>query len=412
MARLSDDEAVRLSLALGAVEPRRFSPFSAGPAAVKSDAKDAEAARRDEQLHTVQVFFSDATATESLGKALTLDLASYLNRPVRCSVTPPVRPLADGWRFEAPAGSYSWFLDLDAELGAAFADAMIGGDGQAQLGRGRRVRALVEPVVTRMLHAIAVAVGAGAPQSARFTGSIQPHGTPVGGGLCAVAIDQFSWQVGIIVPAGVESSQAPVTASPATDRPIAEEPRPAISQPLGVAETIDAPDEVARSAVASLCAHLEEIIRCKIAGSGPSIAAIDGAELMEMPAAALGLALTAGGNGALVASLDRELVAGLAGGSVSSPVPPSATPGSVVTAAAEAIVRDALRDVAGRLPGIAGEPHRIVRLAENPLPARMSHHIADINLSVGGRSGVLRLLIPSWMLSLTKRPATDEDGHS
>jgi len=112
----------------------------------------------------------------------------------------------------------------------------------------------------------------------------------------------------------------------------------------------------------------------------------------------LGLALTAGGNGAVVAFADAAAVHGIACAAVGAPFSRGTTPGEVVLAAAEAVVRDALERAALRLPALARDGHRVVRLTDDPLTARTPHHAVDVRLSIEGSTGTLRVLVPSWML--------------
>jgi hypothetical protein len=351
----------------------------------------------------VLAVFADGAALDELGRAITLDLASYLNRPVRCSVTQSTPPVANTWRFEAASRGLALWLDLDVALAAAFADAMIGGDGAGNVGHGRRVRALAEKVALRFFGAIASAAGVEAPGFCRTSTSLAQAGSTLGGGLCAVATDQFAWQAGI-------TFELPVAQHPAAHEPVrlldhaagdraapdrAAEPGPVTAY----ASPQDAdPEAVLRAAVDALRAHLQELLHCQIASPEPVISRHAGADMTAMPSAALGLALTASGNGAVVAFLNAEGVFGLAAGAVGAQIPMSGLPGDVALAAAEAIVRDALVDVARKLPAIASDAHRIVRLSENPLPARTEHHAADVRFTIGGRTGTLHLLVPSWML--------------
>ena len=429
MARLTESQARRLVEALsgaGAITvPRRSGA---------SPAHDDDAA-----LRKVRALFADAAACDELGRALTLDLASYLKRPVRCSVTPPLTPPATAWRFEASGDGFGWYVDVDVALARAFADAMIGGDGTANVGQGRRVRLLAERVVARMLSVVAAAAGVEAPVGRAPTAETldETASESLAGGLCAVAAEQYGWQIGIRVTAGLRDDAAsaalappaaPVptgvlapTAAPAppvASAPIAVPTPHALSAPPSAPDAprlLEQPKPIAREAksgdadrvihvaVAALRAHLQDVLHCQIPQSQPEIAEMGEADLGARSPAALGLALTAGGNGAVVAYLNAEAVAGLAGGAAGGPVPLVEPAGEVVLAAAEAIVRDALADVARRLPGIASDVYRIVRLSDNALPARTAHHAVEIPLAIGGRAGTLQLLVPSWMLSTPTR---------
>jgi hypothetical protein len=377
MPRLSEAEARRLADALGKPGEVLASPDAqAGRSAPRSDTA-ADDLRR---------LLADTAALDELGRTLTLDLATYLNRPVRCSVTRSAAAIADAWRFEASMGEFVLWLDLDVRLAAAFADAMIGGDGSGSVGRGRRIRGLAEPAALRMMRAIAACAGV-EPPGAVVSTSATPDDPALAGGLCAVAADQHAWLTGV-------RAAAPAALTPPLLRP---------SAPHASLVRVE-PDAVVARAIDALRDRLQEVLRCGIAMSDRSIARLEGTELKPMTAAALGLALTAGGKGAVVAFLNADAVVGIAGAAVGATLPPADPNGDVIIAAAEAIVRDALGVVAGALPGIAGDAHRVVRLSDDPLPARTPHHAAEIRMTIGGRTGLLQLLVPSWMLESESAP--------
>jgi hypothetical protein len=404
--RLTEADARRLAGRLEASTPDvRSHRVNADPERERKDA--AAIAER------LKVLFADGKASDELGRALTLDLASYLNRPVRCSITRAVLRASNVWRLEAPGPGFTWWLELDVDLAVAFADAMIGGDGTGRVGQGRRVRRLVELVVLRMLRSIAAAAGVNPPTSAAYAAipAAVSDAVVMAAGLCAVAADQHGWQFGIR-----NESPAPVQDEAARETPRLLESITSPTLPdlksVGANEPqvpID-PDAVVRAAIDAFHRHLQEALHCKVAASAPEISRLGGTELHELPTTSLGLALTAGGNGAIVAFLDGEAVNGLAAGAVGASVSLAAVPGDVVSSAAEAVVRDALSEVARRLPGIASDVHRIVRLSDNPLPARTPHHAVDFRFSVGGRTGTLQLLVPSWMLAPPGIAHVQRDG--
>jgi hypothetical protein len=382
MARLTDDQSEKLAIALAA-DAR---------GAASSDRSGDESPTDEDKLCQVQSFFRDSAAADALGRALTIDLASYLNRPVRCSLSQTTAPIADPWRFESEAAGFSWWIEFDAGLGSAFADAMIGGEGTAAFARGRRARGLVKCVAGRMLRCIAGAAGVEPPSEPSFVAVRSGSTAALAGGSCAVASDQHGWQVGAVAREPAKSNETVSLAAMRETRSIPDR------QPRHVPSPVEDPASIVASVVAALCAHLQRALHCEVSAEHPSVTDLADAELKELPPAALQLGLTAGGNGALVASLDRDAVAGLAAGVGAAAMPATEMPGDVVVAAAEAIVRDALREIAARLPGIDGGMRRIVRLADNSLPARTPHHAVNVRLSICGRSGALYLLVPSWML--------------
>ncbi len=394
MPRLTEHDALALASVLsGATADVRDDRLS-------TDEGRSAAQNGDESASRLRSVFADSESLDELGRSITLDLASYLNRPVRCSVIKSTPLVTDVWRFEAAGPGFHWWLDFDVELACAFADAMIGGDGTGHMGHGRRVRALVERVVMRMFGTIAGAARIEAPSKTSASPADAGPVIVLAGGLCAVATDQFAWQIGMRVTAPI-AHEALVREPPRLLNAVATSVATSEAHPAGPhppQAAVD-PDAVIRAAIDAFRAHLEEVLHCRIAATEPSISTLAGTDVASMPRTSLGLALTAGGDGALVVFLNGDAIAGLSAGAVGAPIPMADPPGEVVLAAAEAIVRDALADAARRLPGIASDVHRIVRLTDNSLPARTPHHAVDVRFTVGGRSGALQMLVPSWMLS-------------
>ena len=383
MARLTESDARRLVATVADAMPERLREADAAPSP----------AAQPEALERLADQFRNPEVADELGRRLTLDLAAYLNRPVRCSVMVPSAAVADAWRFTALVAGVTWWIDLDVDLGVAFADAMIGGDGGGSLGRGRRVRALAEQVAWRMFQTAASASGMARPiVSSDGTDPKVADGAKaiaIAGGLCAVTTRELAWQIGVVAPAAVPHSVAPsapvVVHAP---RPIPQRPQ---QRPV---ETVI------------------EAMRARIAETSHAVVApnVDVSESQEPPIgaeqpAALGLALTAGGTGAVIALLDRDVVTGLASGASGAPIPVAEPIGDVIVAAAEAVMRDALLHTGRLLPGIASEAQRVIRLSDIPLPARTPHHIVTLHVAAGERSGSIRLLVPSWMLEPTDEAA-------
>jgi len=377
MGRLTQDQADRL---VAALEGRRTVTAGApDPLAHRADGdRSAEELPADDRAERVRALLADAAALEELGRSLTLDLAAYLRRPVRCSAMPAAASLADPWRFEADIGASRWWIDLDADLAIAFADAMIGGDGSGRTGRGKRVRALAAIVVARMFRTIAASAGIDAPRSISPSQASPVAGAVLAAGSCAVAVDRHPWLTG--VAAARETLETAVDA-----------PQSAPAEPLDA-------DEVLRAAIAALSDRLIELTHSRIAATSEAVERIEGSAVAGPASTSLGLALTAGGNGAVVAFADAAAVHGIACAAVGAPFSRGTTPGEVVLAAAEAVVRDALERAALRLPALARDGHRVVRLTDDPLTARTPHHAVDVRLSIEGSTGTLRVLVPSWML--------------
>jgi len=388
IAALTGDTGVFAATSAVPTDPNAWHPaegVESSPSAAQPDA----AAQR------LRAFARDVEKIDQAGRSLTLDLAAYLRRPVRCSLGHTAPAIASSWRFGAKVDGGMLWVDIDTGLGSAFSDAMIGGDGTAPIGRGRKVRNLASIVVRRMLEAIATAASAELRGPVQVIAPADDHGPAIAGGLCAVAIDQFPWVIGVAadVPAIAQARPSPVEMN--LDRSPRLERR--TLQPEVERRPIQEPDEALRSAIDALDARLAELTLNRIAARPAKVERIDGADVAGPPAAALGLALTAGGNGAVVAFADAAAVSGIAGAAAGT-ASPTGAPGEIALAATEAVVRDALERAVAKLPAIGDEGHRVVRLSEDPLTARTPHHAVDVEVSSEGKTGTIRVLVPSWML--------------
>ena len=343
---------------------------------------------------------------------MTLDLAAYLNKPVRCSLGASSTAVAHAWHFQALAGGMRCWIDVDVDLAVAFADAMIGGNGVANIGRGKRVRALAAIVVRRMFSTIARAAGVD-PENI-VVDQCDP-GVDVAtalSGLCAVATTQYPWSFGFVRAHG---DRVPTTSDPdagrrdVPERPVempsatyVEQAPLLFSSPVKPVAPLDtgatASEAVLHTAIAALRSRLDEVTHAQVAADAANVAYIEHPDA-EAPAApwALALALTAASGGAIVAFVDVEAVRCLASATVGGGFTRNGDPGEVVLAAAEAVVREAISAMAKRMPIASAEAQRFVRLSDEPLPARTPHHAIVLPLS-GECAGRLRVLVPSWML--------------
>jgi len=357
--------------------------------------------------HRLRAFARDAAKTDELGRTLTLDLAAYLRRPVRCSLGRTAPTIASPWRFGAKVEGGLLWADVDSGLGSAFADAMIGGDGAAPIGRGRKVRGLAAISVKRMLDAFARAAGATLLSPVESIAPADEHGPAIAGGLCAVAVDEYPWAIGVAVNAPRPEAARPAPVELKLDRHTADEAKPTpVDDTRRPLQQPSDPDEALRNAIDALGARIAELTRSSVVTRSARIERIDGSDIAGPPAAALGLALTAGGNGAVVAFADAGAVAGIAGATAGiagaaaghASTTMNAAPGEVAIAATEAVIRAALERAVVELPALGDEGHRVVRLSDDPLTARTPHHAVDLEVSSAGKTGMLRVLVPSWML--------------
>jgi Flagellar biosynthesis protein, FliO len=315
--------------------------------------------------------FADGPRLDALGRAMTLELAEYLKRPVRCTASANAPALPQAWRYQSAMEGVTLWVDVDPELAAAFADAMIGGDGAGAPRHGRRAALVALSAVARMLSAIAQAAALEGPTHIDWLGAANdPKTVAIGGGRCAVATNALTWRIG----AGIGRHAVVERLAP-----MAAFARPAAPS--------DDPDAIVHAAVTAMCARMQQLLRSQIVVESEVVTKVESGEHVPMKAVALRLALTSGGNGALVASLDGPAVTAIGCGLVSSFLPRSDRTGDIVLSAAEAIARDGLREAAARLPGTRDGGHRIVRLADAPLPARTAHHVVTLRISVAGAAG-------------------------
>ncbi len=367
MSRIDDEAVRRLSSALAQGE------------------ESAQAGEDDiapEQIEEVRTALRAAAASEALGRSLTQSIAAYLNRPVRISSNTrdaQARP-REIVTYVADAGAARWWVEFDARLAWSFADAMLGGPGNAERPKDpRRYEDLVTRVATLALREVAASVARPRPGAARPADDAWYDDAQIAG-TCAVGPDAYSWRAGL---APVGRAAAPAAASV----------RVADAAQAFESSSITAQERVV-AALSAACSSAYAAMHCSISSSQPTVLATDDARL---PPAALRLALTAGGSGALVLSVPNEAVAAFASGVAGVSVPESPEPTTIVVTAAEAALRQLIRDVADSLPRLTGIPQRIVHLASDAQLARTPCVAASIVLRVAGNSATLNLIVPVWM---------------
>jgi hypothetical protein len=370
VGRISDDELRRLTAAL------------AVPGATRNaDQRGATESQRA-TVERLRAELGQRAGDEALGRALTQSLAAYLNRPVRAVAGGAAGSIPGAWRYAAELGPIQWWIEFDAPLAASLADAMLGGSGvNAKSGAGRRARSLVGKVADLFFEALSTVVDAPAPLPAVWM-EAAPHspGAQIAG-RCAVNAEPFAWQAGVVAVENPALEPAPVAARPAY------EPAPSVKHEPAVITDI-------RTAIAAACAGLGPL------PGGPVVVAhavVTELDAPEVPESAIRLALTTGGTGALILCAQRDAVIAFASGAAGAKIPESDEIGSVVSAAAEAILREIIQGIASRLSAIAGVPQRTVYIAADAQLARTRHIAAAVTLQVAGNSANLRVLVPQWM---------------
>ena len=369
MSRVSDDELRRLTAALAAPDANRYLKQRGATESQRTT------------VERLQAELGQRAGDEALGRALTQTLAAYLNRPVRAIAggAPATIPVA--WRYTADLGPIQWWIEFDAALAASLADAMLGGSGvTTKAGAGRRARSLVGKVADLFFQHLSSVVDAPAPHSAVWTESAPHVASAQIAGRCVVNTEPFAWQAGI---AAVEEP-APETAAVA---PAARDSAPSVKHEPEVLTEI-------RTSIAAACAGLTALPGGPIVIARSEVTEVDAP---DVPESAIRLALTTGGAGALVLCAQRDAVIAFASGAAGEKIPERDEIGTVVCAAAEAILREIIQGIASRLAAIAGVPQRTVYIAADAQLARTRHIAAAVTLHVAGCAANLRVLVPRWM---------------
>jgi hypothetical protein len=370
MSRVSDDDLRRLASALSHPD---------------ASTRHEESGSQRAAIDHLKAELTQMAGDDALGRALTQLLAAYLNRPVRAVAGGASGAIPGAWRYVAESGPVQWWIEFEAPLAASLADAMLGGAGTAaKAGAGRRTRSLVGKIADLFFDALSSAAGAPRPLTAVWTDEARHPGAAELAGRCAVTAEPFAWQAG--VTAVGEAAHQPEIGRRLQPRQVS--PSSAISEPAVIAEI--------RATIVAACAGLSELLGCPVAVATPTVTELDAPDVSE---AALRLALTTGGKGSLIVCAQRDAVVAFASGAVGGQIPDAGDIGSVVCAAAEAVLREIIHRIAGRLTPISGAPQRTVFIAADAQLARTQHIEAAVTLRVAGNAANLRVLVPRWMAS-------------
>jgi hypothetical protein len=371
VSRLGDDDLRRLAVALA-------TPHAGSDVWLPDENASALA-----EIEGLKSDLEKKADDEVFGRALTQSLAGYLNRPVRAVAGGSSGVISGAWRYVAKSGPVQWWIEFEAPLAACLADAMLGGSGaSAKSGAGRRARMLVAKIADVFLAALSAAVGSPRPLAATWTDEPLHAGDAQLAGRCAVTTEMYAWQAGVSALGKASGAMSPSRPTPPRQEPAAS----LTSEEAAIAHI--------RDTIAAACAGLFEIMGCPVVIARPTIEEIDAP---EVPEAAIRLALTTGGKGALVVCAQRDAVVAFATGVVGGQVPEADEIGSVVSAAAESVLREIIQRIAIRLGSIAGAPQRTVYIAGDAQLARTQHLSVAVTLHVAGSAANLRVLIPRWM---------------
>ncbi|HEY5094893.1 MAG TPA: hypothetical protein VII69_07265 [Candidatus Eremiobacteraceae bacterium] len=391
MSRVNDDDLRRLASALSAPE-----------GAKKFVSRDESGVQRA-AFERMQTELGQKAGEDALGRSLTQLLAAYLNRPVRAVAGGASGAIPGAWHYVARSGPVQWWIGFEAPLAASLADAMLGGTGSSvKSGGGRRARALVGKVADVFFEGLSSIVAASRPSAAAWTDAALPENRAQLAGRCVVTTQPYAWQAGVeFIGEAAQIDELTLPRRPSQDLRSPEPLGFVMEKPAKRAPDAPSPEAIQRDVmgeirdiIAAACAGLFELLHCPVAVALPTVTEV---EAPEVPDAALRLALTTGGKGALVVCAERDAVVAFASGAVGARVPEAEEIGSVVRAAADAVLREIVNGIAARLTRVPGAPQRIVYIAADAQLARTQHISAAITLHVDGNAANLRVLVPRWM---------------
>ncbi len=376
MARLTDQDAVRLVARL-ASGPLPKPALTVEPP--QASAPTATIATGRQRLERV-------SADGSLGPPLTQRLASYLGKPVRCTSDDALRPSGDGPLYISSAGHTRVWLQMDALLASAFADAMIGGEGDApKVGFGTRVARVAAGAATEMLRVIAAALEL--PQAARaeLERDTREGLAASAGGSLSVATQDYRWRAGLLdaVSRGLPPAQELDTDR---TRPLATATRQAA--PWSEATGVDEALERARR-------HIQEMLGVEVVFDSFTVASLG---RPRVPQGWLRVGLASRDGGAVVLAIDRHTAATLVNRALRADIVTPGESGTLVETGCEVIVRAALRAFADALGSTPDELHHIVLLSDDAILADLPHRSVEHRLACGPHTGVLRWLVPERMV--------------
>lgn len=305
------------------------------------------------------------SGTGDLGPLLAQKLASYLNRPVRCTSAAAAPVLIDRITYAARDESGVW-VAIDNVLAASFADAMIGGDGDpARVGLGHKASRVATGAAAQMIAALSLAAGLTEPSEIEDDPAALTLGTPLGGGSLSLDSGEHAWLFGKRVSLRESLPQSRVSPNRVSLAGALEEARAALARGL-------------RTRVAFGPAQRERQIR-------PSIP--PGWIRMGLPASA----------GIAVVAIDEQtasvMLAALAGGGL----PPEL--GALARSGAETIATDALHAFLGALEGTTEQTRHAVRLTDAAILAATPHEAIEHEINIDGRSGKFRWLAPTDLVA-------------
>ena len=379
MARLSDHDVTSLIDRLRGAPAPLERPASGRPSSPSNENENERSPRTQEARRRLHALSSDG----SLGPLLTQRLAAYLGKPVRCT-SGDAPGLSDGGPlYIAETNGVHLWVQLDALLASALADAMIGGDGDApKVGYGSKVARTAAGAASEIARVVAQALQLPEPSHAALDPGPRVDSNAIAGGGLSVGMHDYNWQAGIVESALPQTSQHIDVIEP-WKIPGAAIPSKVLDAQATGAGSIESALERARQA-------LEEML-----GRGVDFESVQTETLTapRVPLGWLGMSLTPRGGRTIVLAVNRLTEAALVKSALAADAAIE-TGGVLMETSAEVILRGALVAFAAELSGGVDEIHHIVRLSDNAVLVELPHQSIVHRIVCDSHSGVLRWLIP------------------
>lgn len=377
MARLSDADVDHLVASLsGRLETLPLSPAAAVSTDARSTLSDTATAtvRAAQRLRAL-------SADGNLGPLLTQRLATYLDRPLRCTSGGAQELITgDRARYVGQADGIRYWVQLESLLASSIADATIGGEGDApKVGYGPKVARLAAGAVLEIMRVMAAALRLPEPPRATLDREWYEEPEVQASGRLSVATHDYAWQAGI---ASLELS-APREVSRGSESPAFD------PSPTGKGNNLEMALERVRL-------QLEEMAREPV-----TLGAVQRVAMAapRVPAAWLRMSLRSRAGGAIVLGVDRETAATLMNCALRAGIVGPDGSGALLQTGAEVVLRNALQVFAEELSGGIDELHHMLPLGDEAILAALPHQSVEHGIACSGRSGVLRWLVPERLLS-------------
>lgn len=332
---------------------------------------------------------SQLSASGGLGPMITQQLATYLNRPVRCASRDVVELTSERTMYCGCSQGVEYWFAIDSLLAACLADAMIGGEGDpSRVGLGSKAMRVAAAAAGQVFTVMAEVLDLVPPPTAEHVSAFKQK-TPLGGGTLAVGSQSYHWQIGLNVRDTHQAAPLPHISGHAAQA----------SMPVGAAARsregagvgLEASLENARAA-------LERALRKVVTFDPPHIEQLSSP---AMPQGWLRLGVPNHDGGAVILVADEPSGAALLNALLGTKVVDEQNPGVLAQTGAEALLLDMLHAFIASLPFAREETQRAMRLTDDAILASLPHHAIEHGFTIEGSKGLLRWLVPSQRLRTT-----------